>query len=101
MDLIIQVMFVVMHALVTPLLTLITHPDMRRQVVQLIRSTPEHPEENLAWKCSGSGRSEAEEEENSQDTDSEAGGRKHRSALETVCHGPKKKEADQEGEEEG
>ena len=76
MDLIIQDMFVVMHALVTPLLTLITHPDMRRQVVQLIRSTPEHPEETPGMEMfSGSGRSEAEEEENSQDTDSEAGGR--------------------------
>ena len=75
MELIIQDMFVVMHALVTPLLTLITHPDMRRQVVQLIRRKPEHPEQTPGMEMfSGSGRREPEEDEDSQETDSEAGG---------------------------
>ena len=73
-ELVIQDMFVVMHALVSPLLTLATHPDMRRQVIQLIRRKPE-PEVTPGMEMfSGSGRrGPAEEDEDSQDTDSEAG----------------------------
>ena len=75
MELITQDLFVVMHALVTPLLTLVTHPDMRRQVVQLIRRRPgPEPETPGMEMFSGSGRREAEEDEDSGDTDSEAGG---------------------------
>ena len=76
MELAIQDMFVVMHALVTPLVTLVTHPDMRRQVIQLIRRKPEPEPETLGMEMfSGSGRREARdaEAEDSQDTDSEAG----------------------------
>ena len=43
-------------------------------MVQLISRTPEHPEETPGMEMfSGSGRREAEEEEDSQETDSEAG----------------------------
>ena len=76
MELAIQDMFVVMHALVTPLVTLVTHPDMRRQVVQLITRKPEPEPETLGMEMfSGSGRRDArgDEAEDSQDTDSEAG----------------------------
>ena len=73
LELVIQDMFVVMHALVSPLLTLVTHPDMRRQVIQLIRRKPE-PEVTPGMEMfSGSGRRGPAEMEDSQDTDSEAG----------------------------
>ena len=64
--------FVLMHALVTPLLTLVTNSEMRRQVIKIIRRRP-HPETEAPGLEMFSGRGEVKAEEDSEMTDSEAG----------------------------